>query len=280
MGSQVKPRKAYEFLKQHSTSKASFTVADLMRAAGWSKSTVRTYISKQYRDVLDARPDGTIKVKAEFQRMSLEEFLQLTTQKRKIFATYERIRFQEVVSYEFLLPLTREDFLRKALDDLFYEDAVRQRISEIGLSKLEKKIDRISGETDEFYIKRICGLISEKFAGYSISHVNGRYRATDLTSREQAAKMLIYGERYIIDETTAAVRFIIPIENTKISESFDEIRLDVALDPAAAKEISLIHFIFFNLFVETVVRNVKGEDAIWLLEETSHNRSLYVWSRS
>jgi hypothetical protein len=157
---------------------------------------------------------------------------------------------------------------------------VRQRISEIGLSKLEKKIDRISGETDEFYIKRICGLISEKFAGYSISHVNGRYRATDLTSREQAAKMLIYGERYIIDETTAAVRFIIPIENTKISESFDEIRLDVALDPAAAKEISLIHFIFFNLFVETVVRNVKGEDAIWLLEETSHNRSLYVWSRS
>jgi len=110
-----------------------------MKAAGWSKSTVQTYISKQYRDVLEARPDGTITVKAEFQRMSLEEFLQLTTQKRKIFAKYERNRFQEVVSYEFLLPLTREDLLRKALDDLFYEDAVRQRISEIGLSKLAKK---------------------------------------------------------------------------------------------------------------------------------------------
>ena len=139
MGSQEKPRKAYEFLQKHSTSKASFTVLHLMKAAGWSKSTVQTYISKQYRDVLEARPDGTITVKAEFQRMSLEEFLQLTTQKRKIFAKYERNRFQEVVSYEFLLPLTREDLLRKALDDLFYEDAVRQRISEIGLSKLAKK---------------------------------------------------------------------------------------------------------------------------------------------
>lgn len=279
MGSQEKPRKAYEFLKELSTSKASFTIADLMRAVGWSKSTVETYISKQYRDVLDARPGGKIEVKPEFQRMSLEEFLQLTTQKRKIFAKYERNRFQEVVSYEFLLPLTREDLLRRALDDLFYEDAVRQRISEIGLSKLGKKIGRIPGEKDEFYIKRMCGLISEKFGGYSISHVNGRYRTTDLTSRDQAAKMLIAGERYIIDETTAAVRFIIPIENTKISESFDEIKLDVSLE-AAAEEISLIHFLFFNLFVEAVVRNVKGEDAIWLLEETSHNRSLYVWSRA
>lgn len=92
--------------------------------------------------------------------------------------------------------------------------------------------------------------------------------------------MLIVGERYIIDETTAAVRFIIPIANTKISESFDEIKLDVALGSDTAKEISLIHFLFFNLFVEAVVRNVKGEDAIWLLEETSHNRSLYVWSRA
>ncbi len=63
MGSQEKPRKAYEFLKEHSTSKASFTIADLVRAAGWSKSTVETYISKQYRDVLDARPGGKIKVK-------------------------------------------------------------------------------------------------------------------------------------------------------------------------------------------------------------------------
>jgi len=91
--------------------------------------------------------------------------------------------------------------------------------------------------------------------------------------------MLITGDRYIIDETTAAVRFIVPIENTKTVESFDEIKLDVALGSTAAKEISLIHFLFFNLFVEAVVRNVKGEEAIWLLEETGHNRSLYVWSR-
>ena len=279
MGSQEKPRKAYEFLKEHAASKFAFTIRDLMRATGWSKSTVETYISKQYQDVLDVRA-GKISVKPEFQRMSLEEFLQLTTQKRKIFAKYERNRFQEVVSYEFLLPLTREDLLRRALDDLFYEDAVRQRISEIGLSRLSKKIERITGETEEFYIKRICALISEMFAGYSISHVNGRYRATDLTNRAKAADMLIAGERYIIDETTAAVRFIIPINTTKISESFDEIRLDVSLEVAAAQEISLIHFLFFNLFVEAVVRNVKGEDAIWLLEETSHNRSLYVWSRA
>src|SRR2546422_6907802 len=111
-----------------------------MRIAGWSRSTVETYISKQYRDVLEILANGRLRVKPEFQRMSLDEFLQLTTQRRKIFATYERIRFQEVVSYEFLLPLTREDWLRKALDDLFYEDAVRQRISEIGLAKMDTRI--------------------------------------------------------------------------------------------------------------------------------------------
>ena len=118
-----------------------------------------------------------------------------------------------------------------------------------------------------------------KFGGYSISHVSGRYLASDsLTSRESAGRL----ERYIIDETTASVRFIIPLDSTRTAQQtgFDEIGFDTT-EPSAAveEEITLVHWLFFNLFVEAVVRTVEGEDVIWLVEEAGQHRSLYTWQR-
>jgi len=86
--------------------------------------------------IVDRRPGGEILVRPEIMRLSEEAFLQLATQKRRIFATYQRVKYQEIVTYEFLLPLTREDQLRKALDALFYKDTIQQRLIEIGLEEV------------------------------------------------------------------------------------------------------------------------------------------------
>jgi hypothetical protein len=121
------------------------------------------------------------------------------------------------------------------------------------------------------------------FGGYSISHVSGRYRAAMLASRNEAARMLTADERYLIDETTAAVRFIIPVTSTKSESEQNTAILKIegtTLDQQAIEEISLVHTLFFNLFVEAVVRRIKGEEEIWLLEEAGRTRSLYVWERA
>lgn len=282
MATQENARKAYKFLREHSASNAPFTKEELMLATGWAKSTVETYITKQWRDLVERRPDGGILVRPDFQRFNEESFLNLATQNRKVFSKYQRYRYDDVVTYEFLLPLTREDQLRKALDELFYKDTVHHRLLEIGLSKAEALLNRRTEELDDEYIERVCELVSHKFGGYSISHVSGRYRAAELTSRENAAAMLIKDERYIIDETTAAVRFIIPLETTKTTETekAEESSLfEPEQTPNPHEEVSLVRFLFFELFVEAVVRMVKEEDEIWLVEETAEKRTLYVWRR-
>jgi hypothetical protein len=95
--------------------------------------------------------------------------------------------------------------------------------------------------------------------------------------------MLRIDQRYIIDETTASVRFIIPVGRTKTSreDGFAEVSPDsTEPDSDISAEIALVHWLFFSLFVEAVVRIVAGEDEIWLVEETGQSRSLYAWERA
>ncbi len=275
-------RKAYQFFREQYEADTAFTVQDLMSATGWSKSSVDTYITKQFRELLQ-RIRGEIRVRPEIQQFTEDRFLELATQKRQIYTSYRTVKYQEVVTYEFLLPLTREDQLRKALDDLFYTDTIRQRLNEVGLSQLTQWISRNGGELDKDYLDRICTLVSALFGGYSISLVSGRYRAAMLANRNEAAQMLAADQRYLIDETTAAVRFIIPITSTRTEDpqNTDILNLGGAtLEPQVAEEISLVHALFFNLFVEAVVRRIKGEEEIWLVEEAGRTRSLYVWERA
>jgi hypothetical protein len=283
MSSQNKTRLAYRFFQQKCASRDYFTVTDLMQATGWTKITVETYISKQFHDLLFFQPDRKIQVRPEFQRIDEETFLQIATQKRKIFTEYQRLKYSEVVTYEFLLPLTREEQLHLALDDLFFEDAVQQRLYEIGLDRVKEWIPVVGMEQEAEYVHRVCQVVSDKFGGYSISHVSGRYRASALASRAQAAEMFANGKRYIIDETTASVRFIIPIEATRTTDlhgADQAISYSAKPGKKVVREIDLVRSLFFNLFVEAIVRMVKGEDVIWLVEETGFNRSLYVWQRS
>jgi hypothetical protein len=71
---------------------------------------------------------GVYRVIPEFRRVTWDEFQDLVTQVRRPFASYTRATYQAVVVYDFLMPLTREDKLRKALDELFYRDTLVRRI--------------------------------------------------------------------------------------------------------------------------------------------------------
>jgi hypothetical protein len=95
------------------------------------------------------------------------------------------------------------------------------------------------------------------------------------------AERFATGERYLVDETTAVVRFTIPVAASRVAYTGDFDEVDDASAPQQfASDVALIHHLFFALFVESVIANVSGEDEIWLYEEWSGGRRLYVFSRS
>lgn len=280
--------KGFEFLRKHSISQESFTVAQMKAATGWSESSVKTYISKQWKGYFietGRGPTKTYQVRREFLRVTESEFLGVFTQKRLVVPEYQRAKHEVVIQFEFLLPLSKEEHLRRALDELFYADTLRTRVEEIGLDKLEGIINRADGIDDEAYTQKVLSVVGDYFGGYSIFHVQGRFRAAALTDIAGAAEGMKQRRRYLIDETTAVVRFIAPCKSTEqeFKDDFDSIAAALAGDDtldegAVMTEITLIRRLFFFFFVEAVVRTVKGEDEIWLLE-TGLRRKLYKWTK-
>lgn len=194
-------------------------------------------------------------------------------------ARYDRSCYREVVTYEFFLPLTRESELRQALDELFFADTVRRRLEDVGSERLQDWVPRHEAESASSYLDRIVGMVSDRFGGYSITHVNGRYRSGPLVSRHSAAERFASGERYLVDETTAVVRFTIPVEPSGVRYDGDFDEVDDAVDPARfAEDVALIHHLFFATFVEAVVHDVSGEDEIWLSQEWNGGRRLFVFT--
>lgn len=280
------PKKAYRFFRDRQQANSPFTRDELSRLTGWSHSTIETYITKLWREIIERRRDGKLSVKPEFQFLTERRFVNLLAQTKEIFGRYNRVRYEHVVQYEFLLPLRQEGELRKALDELFYEDTIKQRLSGISQAQMTKWLERDRGEVITDYLSRASKAVSERFGGYSISHVSGRFLVGELATRAQAAEMLANEESYIIDETTASVRFIIPLKSTKRNvtrkfEKFDkeEFNEQEELSPEVREEIASVHWLFFNVFAEAVVHAVEGEDVIWLVEETPLGRRLYEWTK-
>ena len=48
---------------------------------------------------------------------------------------------------------------------------------------------------------------------------------------------------------------------------------------AIEEEVGAIRGLFFNFFVEAVVKTVLGEDEVWLVETTQQGPRLFVWAR-
>src|SRR5690606_21008524 len=201
---------------------------------------------------------------------------------RRVSSDYSTFTYDNVVLFEFFMPLTNEAYLRTSLDSLFYKDSVLTRLETIEPTVLNGKIPVSENEGMNDYFERICELVSNTFGGYSISHVSGRYRADKLKTRTEVLEDSLTGQKqYLVDETTAVVKFIFPLgkyETSRFSTSndyFDDISRGYEEDLPIA-EANIIRWLFYTLFVQSIVQIVNGEDEIWMLESGMRNR-LHIW---
>ena len=150
---------------------------------------------------------------------------------------------------------------------------------------LNRAFPKIDTESEEQYIDRLCDWVSKRFVGYSIGTVNGRFKADELKTFSEVIKLLSKGYKYLIDETTAIVKFIFPVGNPKRNEviytleHFEDELEDVNTREEITSEANQIRFLFKNLFVKSILDIVNGEDEIWMLESGIRNK-LYIWKKS
>jgi hypothetical protein len=275
MSNDDKQRKAYDFLLRYAKSQEQFTAEELGVYVGWENTTPSTNLGKQFKSVV-SKEGKLYRVKRQFIHLDEEEFVKRTSQKEHILPSYKRTSYNSVLFYEFLMPLTREDLLKQALDSLFFKNTLLDKLKSLGLDSFYSVLPRRTGESDDIYGGRIAAEVSKYFGGYSITHANGRFRADALLTQTEAL-----GKRYIIDETTAVVRFIIPLNSTRTSHSpiFDPRIIHKQISPdATINEVALVRTLFFTVFAEVVVHSVQGEDEIWLLEALNGEQRLYKWS--
>lgn len=250
-------QKAFAFLVSRLRSHATFTKEDFKKATGWEGKTFETYWSKQFKPFVEALGDGKFNVRDTFRPyMTWPKFQQHVTQVRQVFTNYSPIIYDNVLIFEFYMPLTNEGHLRTTLDSLFFSDAILARLKTIGTQQLSTVFPRNNGESEDTYFQGILDFIEETFVGYSIFHVNGRFRAEKLSTQDEVAEIHKEGRRYLVDETTAVTRFIFPCENSQ----------------AAAK----VRFLFERLFVRSIIQLINGEDEIWMIESGMANRA-HIW---
>jgi len=259
-------RAAFKFLRHHLLSGEPFILRDFIKVTGWDKpGTYRTYLNKQYRGLIENVEGGSFRIvlngnyrvtEAFRKFLDWRKFRQHVTQKRAVGGDYKHSA-SKVLVYDFLMPLTHETNLRITLDALFYKDTIIAKLKGIDKTKLNKHFARAEGQTEAEYLKEILGFIGHNFVGYSIYHVDGRFRAADILDFDEIAVRLKKGGRYLIDETTAVTRFIFPWDTEEQMET--------------------IRFLFEQLFVRGMIDLVEGEQQIWMLEN-GRERVVHIWS--
>jgi hypothetical protein len=249
-------KKVFDFLTEHLDSQEPFTKEDIRKITTWQRKTFPTYWSKQFGQFVTQAPNGKYRVSESFRPFTnWDRFQQHVTQVRRVAADYKRSVYENVLTFEFFMPLSNEAHLRTTLDALFYKDTILARLKAQDGEELTGHFPTDGNEKKEQYLDRLCAWIEERFVGYSISHVSGRFRAERLLSREEAVNLAVH-TRYLIDETTAVTRFIFPCQD----------------EHEAAK----IGWLFQILFVQSIIQLVNGEAEIWMVESGSRNR-VYIW---
>jgi hypothetical protein len=260
---------AFDFFREHFREDKPFTSSDFLKhVPGWKWKSVSTYWSKQFEPFLSRVPPISRgkRAQANQQWRVTEVFLIVGTwpkfrrhvsQKRHLTFEYSHSTYETVLVFEFFLPLTNETALRNALDALFYRDTLQKKLLALGLIALKSQFKPKPDENDNAYLDRLIAWLGKHFRGYSIGHVNGRFRAEDQPrTMQDAAGIQERGGRYLIDETTAVTRFIFPCENQS--------------------EAIAVSWFFHRLFVESVSQ-VAGEAEIWMIESGTGNPRLHVW---
>lgn len=270
-------KRAFEFLLEHAQSREPFSADQLALAAGWDPAEARRHIRDRLSDLVHQKGEDLV-VKPEMLRVRLADFKELLHQKKRLFTDYHLEVSPSILIYEFFMPLSREDRLREVLDNLFYRDTIEHRIQEIGISRIREGL-KLSPDYSEAQIQQLVfDFMDSTIGGYSIYLTNGRYRADTLASREEvASRPFAYGP-YLVDETTAIVRFVLPV-----ATDAGEFEYGKVLEPASAAidaetQAEFVRWLFLNFFAEALIRVVQKEDEIWLLESGMRS-AFYRWSR-
>jgi hypothetical protein len=265
MGKSDTQRAAHVFLLEHLQSQEPFTIAEFVAATGWDKpGTFKTYLRKQYKGLIENVGGGPFRI-SDTERYRVTEsfrklvawrkFKQHVTQVRRVVTNYEPTS-SEVLIYDFLMPLTNEAYLRTTLDALFFKDTILARLKTIPPSDLKPHFNRTPGQSDEDYLATIIKFIEDHFIGYSITHVDGRFRSGRVLTQDEVAAYQKRGQRYLIDETTAVTRFIFPYHDEH--------------------ELERVRYLFQALFVRSIIQLVNGEEQIWMLESGPQSR-VHIW---
>ncbi len=277
--------KAHKFLVDHFLSQAPFTQAELFAVTTWKGQSPKTYWSKQIKQFLAPLGGKKFRVTEAFRRVATWERFQAHASQMRSGAApqYTSQTYEDVLIYEFFMPLTNEEHLRASLDALFYRETIERRLRAVTPESLKKHFPEKAGESSEQRINRTAEWVSKTFVGYSISHVSGRFNAGKLATFVEAAQMQGDGGRYLIDETTAIVRFIFPCgepferKPPFTTDHFEEVGTTADQDSVAAQEeASRIRWFFGLLFVQTILEVVNGEAQIWMVESGMRHR-LHIW---
>jgi hypothetical protein len=261
---------AFEFLHEKYGTQELFSLEEFQRAAGWK--SIDTYFSKQFRDLLVEVSPDKYRVSLAFRRYATWPKFRdnVVTQNRILTQEYSASSYENVVMFEFFMPLRNEELLRFALDALFFKDSIKFRLQTIDEVDLKRQFPKTSGESDEAYFERICSWLADRFVGYSISPVSGRFRIGELKTRaEVLAQEANSPDRYLADETTASVRFIFPCKGNPPAKAIPFLG---GYEEAFREEAASIRWFFNQLFVQSILEVVNGEDEIWLLESGMQNQ--------
>ena len=283
MGDTQTQRQAFAFLLDRFHSQEPFTKEEFHGAIpDWTKKSFDTYWSKQIKRLVAPADRKSFVVTEAFRPYANWGSFRknIATQVRRIYSDYTSFTYDNLIIYEFFMPLTNEGHLRTALDALFYKDTILARLRNIGHEKVMEHFPVRLDEPIEAYLDRVCRWVSQQFGGYSVTHVNGRFRAGPLATMTEVADYQSHGDRYLIDETTAVVRFIFPCgEPLRRKTPITGVAFDDEIYNAAAEEpgdAGTIRWFFRVLFVQSVLQVVNGEDEIWMVESGMRNR-LHIW---
>lgn len=264
-------RAAFDFLRDKFRTQEAFTKGDLQQKTKLAWKSITTYWSKQFEPFVRpvppilkgvAQKDQKFRVTRAFLPFGTwTKFRRHVSQKRRLTFEYEHTKYDTVLLFDFFLPLTNETVLRMSLDSLFYKDTIHKQLLAIGIATLRMHFKGTEGADDNAFLQELTEWIGERFGGYSISHVSGRFKARadkgepSALTMQEATMLQERAGRYLIDETTAITRFIFPCENREEAET--------------------IRWFFFELFVESVIE-VSGEAEVWMIESGLESR-LHIW---
>jgi hypothetical protein len=281
MGNTENQRAVYDFLVDHFKSLEPFKKKEMEAPTTWRGKTFATYWSKQFEQFVVPAGADSFRVSEAFRPFAnWPAFQHHVTQKRRVSSDYTLLRHDSVLVFEFFMPLTNETYLRTALDALFYKDTILARLKAIDWPKLAAVFPSNTGEARGAYFDRLCEWLAKRFQGYSITTVSGRFRARDLMTITAAAGIEENGDRYLIDETTAIVRFIFPCgkpvrREAGIAADFEDLDPDPN-DTSGREEAKQVRWFFNALFVQSIIQVVNGEAEIWMVESGLRNR-LHIW---